>query len=169
MENIHLIPSWPQQLTSIPFQTKLLPRRNPSYKSLMSTTAFFNFYSPVSNPLKHQTSSTSTKSPHPPKHHHDPRKSRHRPHHKINSSQKWLSAFNTAITTARASSVPEMGPIKSLTDYYTFLDSILLWVPREDFTGTDVYNHFCLFYFVLDQPSVKPLQTPILPGPNLKN
>jgi phosphatidylserine decarboxylase len=85
---------------------------------------------------------------------------------KINASPKWLSAFNAAIASACASNISEMAPIKYLSDYYDFLDSLLLWVPCEDFTGTDVYNHFCLFYFVLDQPSIKPLQTPILPGPN---
>jgi phosphatidylserine decarboxylase len=58
-----------------------------------------------------------------------------------------------------------MAAIKSLSDYYTFINT-LLWVPCEDIQGTDVYNHFCLFYFVLDQPTTKPLQTPILPGPN---
>ncbi|CZR66891.1 related to phosphatidylserine decarboxylase proenzyme [Phialocephala subalpina] len=44
--------------------------------------------------------------------------------------------------------------------------ALLLWVPSENFQGADVYNHFCLFYFVLDQPSTKKLQTPILPGPS---
>ena len=85
---------------------------------------------------------------------------------KVNSEPEWLSKFNAAITSARASNIREMAVIKTLADYYTFLNTLLLWVPCEDIQGTDVYNHFCLFYFVLDQPTTRPLQTPILPGPN---
>jgi phosphatidylserine decarboxylase len=85
---------------------------------------------------------------------------------KINTEPGWLSKFNSAITSARSSGIREMAPIKTLEDFYLFINALLLWVPCEDIQGTDVYNHFCLFYFVLDQPSTKPLQTPILPGPN---
>lgn len=85
---------------------------------------------------------------------------------KVKSEPEWTSKFDAAIASARSSGIREMAAIKSLSDYYTFLNTLLLWVPCEDIQGTDVYNHFCLFYFVLDQPTTKPLQTPILPGPN---
>ena len=85
---------------------------------------------------------------------------------KVDTEPEWTSKFNAAIVSARSSGIREMAAIKSLSDYYTFLNTLLLWVPCEDIQGTDVYNHFCLFYFVLDQPTTKPLQTPILPSPN---
>jgi phosphatidylserine decarboxylase len=85
---------------------------------------------------------------------------------KIGVESGWLDKFNEAIKSARSSGIQEMKPIRTLDDYYDFLNDLLLWVPCEDMQGTNVYNHFCLFYFVLDQKSVKNLQTPILPGPN---
>lgn len=85
---------------------------------------------------------------------------------KIDEEPKWLHKFTEAIHSARNSGIKEMQPIKALENYYDFLNDLLLWVPSENFQGTDVYNHLCLFYFVLDQPSTKKLQTPILPGPN---
>ncbi|KUJ19558.1 phosphatidylserine decarboxylase-related protein, partial [Mollisia scopiformis] len=85
---------------------------------------------------------------------------------KIDSTPEWHSKFTNAIETARATGIQEMEPIKTLQNYYHFLNELLLWVPSENFQGTDVYNHFCLFYFVLDQKSTKDLQTPILPGLN---
>jgi len=85
---------------------------------------------------------------------------------KIGQEPEWLDKFNDAIESARNSGIQEMESIRTLEDYYDFLNDLLLWVPCENFQGMDVYNHFCLFYFVLDQKSTKTLQTPILPGPN---
>ena len=85
---------------------------------------------------------------------------------KLNTEPGWLSEFKEAIDSARSSGIKEMAKIKSLSNYYAFLNDLLLWIPCEDVQGIDVYNHFCLFYFVLDQPTTKSLQTPILPGPN---
>jgi hypothetical protein len=36
---------------------------------------------------------------------------------KVNSEPEWLSKFNAAITSARASNIHEMAVIKSLEDY----------------------------------------------------
>jgi hypothetical protein len=54
--------------------------------------------------------------------------------------QNGLSKFEAAITSARASKIREMADIKSLADYYTLLNTLLLWVPCQDIQGTDVYK-----------------------------
>jgi len=87
---------------------------------------------------------------------------------KMNSEPEWLYKFNEALSSARSSGICEVTAIKSLTNCYASLDSLILWVPCEDFPGTDVCNHFCLFCLVLDKPIIKPFQTHVLPGPNPK-
>lgn len=81
---------------------------------------------------------------------------------KINS-EGWSERFNEAITTAHQSGIVEMQSTKTLQDYLTFINSLLRWVPSEDWQGKDIYNDLCKFYFVLDQPSVKDLQSPVQP------
>lgn len=36
-------------------------------------------------------------------------------------------------------------------------------MPKENEEGRDVYNRICLFYYVMNQPTVKSLQDPIKP------
>ena len=53
--------------------------------------------------------------------------------------------------------------ITSAEGFLEFADKMLLWIPHENFEGKDVYWMLCLFYFILDQPPLLILQTPILP------
>ena len=78
-------------------------------------------------------------------------------------SEGWSDLFNEAVTSAHQSGIAEMQSTKTLQDYLTFINSLLRWVPSEDWQGKDIYNYLCKFYFVLDQPSVKRLQSPIKP------
>src|SRR5581483_9696085 len=76
----------------------------------------------------------------------------------------WEEDFNMAISDARETGVEEMKNIRDLTDYYNFLSYLVSWVPTEDETGTYVYRMLITMYFVLDQRSVKPLQTSTVPS-----
>ena len=78
-------------------------------------------------------------------------------------SAGWSDRFNKAITTAHQSGIVEMQSTKTLQDYLFFINSLLRWVPSEDWQGKDIYNDLCKFYFVFDQPSVKKLQSSIQP------
>lgn len=75
----------------------------------------------------------------------------------------WKDKFEKAVTDAHNTGVEDMVHIKTLTDFYNFLNYLLLWVPIEDETGTFVYNMQAALYFVLDQEPVKKLQSPIAP------
>jgi len=53
--------------------------------------------------------------------------------------------------------------IHSFNDFIDFYDMMLSWTPSENSTGTNVYNHLCMFYFIIDLDPVKRFQTPIEP------
>ena len=78
-------------------------------------------------------------------------------------SEKWDKRFDEAISTAHQSGIIEMQSTKTLKDYLDFINSLLRWVPSEDWQGKDIYNDLGKFYFVFDQPSVKDLQSPVHP------
>ncbi|CAG8779191.1 20465_t:CDS:2, partial [Dentiscutata erythropus] len=75
--------------------------------------------------------------------------------------------FVKAVFDAHKTSVEDMVNIITLIDYYNFLHYLVYWIPTENETGSLVYNMLCTIYFVLDQKSVKPLQSPIKPSPYL--
>ncbi|CAG8824403.1 23920_t:CDS:1, partial [Racocetra persica] len=76
----------------------------------------------------------------------------------------WESKFAKAVSDAHNTDVEDMTTIVTLNDYYNFLHYLVTWIPREDETGSLVYNMLCTMYFVLDQESVRPLQSPIKPS-----
>ncbi|GBC08543.1 hypothetical protein RclHR1_00820010 [Rhizophagus clarus] len=76
----------------------------------------------------------------------------------------WKDKFEQAVHDAHETGVEDMTNISSLTDYYNFLNYLVLWVPRENETGTLVYNMLCTTYFVLDQKCVRDFQSPIKPS-----
>ncbi|CAG8473077.1 1223_t:CDS:1 [Paraglomus brasilianum] len=76
----------------------------------------------------------------------------------------WEDKFTKAILCAHNSGVEDMVKIKSLADYYEFLNNLVLWVPTEDKPGTYIYNMLCTMYFVLDQKPVRELQSPVKPS-----
>ena len=53
--------------------------------------------------------------------------------------------------------------IKNLDDYFSYMDKYVYWVPSEDNTGTNVFYHICVFYFILDLPPLAQQQNPINP------
>jgi len=83
----------------------------------------------------------------------------------------WVSAsfdrrkkFDEAILTATCQRVVEMQDIHCLSDWFGFLDSLQLWIPTESVNANEIFNRFSKLYFLLDQPSVFPYQSPIAPN-----
>ncbi len=76
----------------------------------------------------------------------------------------WRDKFQKALDNCHALNTIEYEPIKTLDDYFDWLESNLHWVPKEDPEGDIVYQHVTMFYFLLDQSPVKELQTPIIPS-----
>ncbi|KAA8914693.1 phosphatidylserine decarboxylase-related protein [Sphaerosporella brunnea] len=59
--------------------------------------------------------------------------------------------------------IPDLDHINSLDDYLDDINEFLYWMPTENERGDRVYNKICLFYWILDQPSLGMLQSQILP------
>ncbi|MCM1076356.1 MAG: phosphatidylserine decarboxylase [Bacteroides sp.] len=76
----------------------------------------------------------------------------------------WQDKFQKALDACHALNTIEYENIKTLDDYYDWLEGCLHWVPVENPEGTIVYQHVTMFYFLLDQSPVKELQTPIIPS-----
>lgn len=75
--------------------------------------------------------------------------------------ESWTVMFNEAIKSAQSYGIPEMKDITSLSKYLDYINHFLFWVPQESFQGKDIYYRLCMFYFLLDQSTIKQLQTPI--------
>lgn len=76
----------------------------------------------------------------------------------------WEDKFQKALDACHALNTIEYENIKTLDDYYDWLEGELHWIPVENPEGTIVYEHVTMFYFLLDQSPVKELQSPILPS-----
>ena len=81
----------------------------------------------------------------------------------IKNTPEWAKRFDDAVKSAQNSGIVEMQTINTTSDYLNKINEWLYWVPRENEEGRDVYNRICLFYYVMNQPTVKPLQDPIEP------
>ena len=75
----------------------------------------------------------------------------------------WQSKFEEALKKAQSYNVIGFEDIKTLEDYFNWLDGELSWVPLEDRYGKVVFEHVCKFYFILDQSPVKELQNALVP------
>lgn len=82
---------------------------------------------------------------------------------KIKTTPGWTKLFEDAVQSARKTGIVEMQTIHTLSDWIDSANEFLYWIPREGEEGRDVYYRICLFYFVVNQPTVKPLQDPIKP------
>ena len=76
----------------------------------------------------------------------------------------WEDRFQKALDACHALNTIEYENIKTLDDYYDWLEGELKWIPVENPECTIVYEHVTMFYFLLDQSPVKELQTPIIPS-----
>ncbi|MCJ1282461.1 hypothetical protein MMC26_001784 [Xylographa opegraphella] len=89
----------------------------------------------------------------------------------VQELQQWVQSdndrrvdFEKAIETIRSYNMDELSNIQSFTDYLDFINSLLIWIPSERVQAQDIFNQFGVFYFVLDQPSTLPYQSPITPS-----
>ena len=72
--------------------------------------------------------------------------------------------FEKAIREVHKLDLPIIGHIKTLNNYYDYLDDFIHWTPKE--TKGDsrlVYDHLVAFYFFMQYPSVSKHQSPITP------
>ncbi|KAM5536142.1 hypothetical protein V8D89_010241 [Ganoderma adspersum] len=77
------------------------------------------------------------------------------------------AAFELSFKKARAINLKEWkeyGIGESVYSYFDYMDKYVLWVPSENVCGKNVYNHICIFYFILDLPPLRDYQSPIHPS-----
>ena len=79
------------------------------------------------------------------------------------SQNGWQSKFEEALKSCQKQNVIGFEDVKTLDDYFKWIDAELKWVPLEDRYGKVVFEHVCKFYFILDQSPVKELQNPVTP------
>ena len=82
----------------------------------------------------------------------------------IDSSPERRQRFEEAILTATSQNVVEMQDIRCLSEWFSFLNSLQMWVPSESVNANEIFNRFGQLYFVLDQPSVFFYQSPVTPN-----
>ena len=88
----------------------------------------------------------------------------------IKNTPGWTQRFEDAVKKSQDSGIIEMQAVNSTSDYLQKINEWLYWVPKENEEGRDVYNRICLFYYVMNQPTVKELQDPIDPAAiNIQN
>lgn len=78
--------------------------------------------------------------------------------------QGWQDAFASALSDVRQRDLPQLGHLHTLDDYLLHIDDMVRWAPREAGDSRLVHDKLVEFYFLLDQPSLQALQSPIAPG-----
>lgn len=81
-------------------------------------------------------------------------------------NEDFSADFKDSFQVALAQNIPQFEEygIRAFDGYLNYLDTYLTWIPTENKDGKSVYNHICVFYFVLDQHPVNQHQTPIAPS-----
>ena len=83
----------------------------------------------------------------------------------------YTAAFEHAITAVSAQKVPELDRIKTLDQFYFYVDALVTWIPEIrvwDWNGVDlhertVYLRITQFYFYFNHPDLEALQSAIAP------
>ena len=73
---------------------------------------------------------------------------------------QWQTAFENALHKVNHYKLEGMPELYTLDDYYDWLATFLKWIPHENSRGREIYDHLCRFYLILDQPSLRILQSP---------
>jgi phosphatidylserine decarboxylase len=84
--------------------------------------------------------------------------------------------FETAVKTVSAQKIPELDRIKTLDQFYCYLDALVTWIPEIrvwDWEGDDlhertVYLRITQFYYYFNQPQLEALQSPVAPVQGVK-
>ena len=72
----------------------------------------------------------------------------------------WRDRFELAVQQLRAHEIEALAGIRTLDDYIAFLDGMVTWAPREHHDSLLVHDKLVTFHFLLDQPALRPLQSP---------
>ena len=75
----------------------------------------------------------------------------------------WTDMFTEAVANAHKQNIARLHDVRTLDDYFGWINGLLEWVPAETRAGDEIYNRLCEFYFFLDQEPVKALQNKIEP------
>ena len=76
----------------------------------------------------------------------------------------WREDFQLAIRNAQAQNVASIEKIQTVEDYLNYINDLVTWTPKEQGDSQHIYDKIVEFYFFLDQPPVKSLQSPVTPG-----
>ena len=79
----------------------------------------------------------------------------------------WKQKFEAAIARAASFKVASIAHVRTLDDYLVLINDLVTWAPiasKPTAIKSTLYEHFVKFYFFLDQPPVRELQSPIEPG-----
>ena len=76
----------------------------------------------------------------------------------------WEDAFESALDDVARQRVPQLAHVRTLSDYLRHIDEMVCWAPRESGDSRLVHDKLVEFYFLLDQPALRALQSPIAPG-----
>ena len=82
---------------------------------------------------------------------------------KLIETNNWKSNFETAIKKTYSKNVPLINNVKTLDQYFEWINEFLYWVPTENSSGQNVNDHLSAFYFIADQESVLSLQNKVIP------
>lgn len=84
----------------------------------------------------------------------------------LTENPKFDEAFRQSFALAYATGLEEFETYKvhSVDEYIRFMNDFVNWTPSENLSGTNAYNHICLFYFIIDLPPVHDHQSPIDPS-----
>ncbi len=72
----------------------------------------------------------------------------------------WAPRFDAAVQQLVAQAIPALAGIRTLDDYLAFIDDMVAWAPRERTDSLLVHDKLVTFHFLLDQPALRPLQSP---------
>ena len=75
----------------------------------------------------------------------------------------WQEKFEKAFKKTQTYNIEQLSDIKTLEDFYKWINDLLYWTPTENAPGKVVYEHVCKFYFLFDQSPVLELQNKVVP------
>lgn len=80
------------------------------------------------------------------------------------AEHRWEDAFTSALEDVARQNISALSGMRSFADYLYYIDNMVRWAPRESGDSRLVHDKLVEFYFVLDQPSLRGLQSPVEPG-----
>ena len=75
----------------------------------------------------------------------------------------WRPRFEEAMESAASQDVASINGIRTVDDYLMHIDELVRWAPREFGDSRMVHDKMVEFYFFLDQPSLRDIQSSIAP------